>query len=99
MINLAYLKHFQKVLFLHLQPDKRLLLFHDRLEESLEVAKVVWRHLLTFEEHVVVVTTLNGRAVAETATIVPLHGLTKDVGARVPEYLFAYILSHRYKHR
>lgn len=44
-------------------------------------------HLPALKVHVIVVATLNGRAIAEAASIVPLHRLTEHVGTGVPEDL------------
>lgn len=40
--------------------------------------------LVVFQEHVVVEAVLDGGAVAEAASVHPLHGFAHDVGAGVP---------------
>ncbi len=81
------LKHLQEVLPLHFQPDERLLLLDNGLEERLQVGIVAVGHLSLLHVHIVVVSPFDRGPVAQAAAVVTLHGLTQDVGTGVPEHL------------
>ena len=49
--------------------------------------------LPSFQEHIIVEATIDGWTIAQTSSIMSLHGFTKHVGAGVPENLLPFIIS------
>ena len=88
----THLEHLQQVLLLYLETDKWLLLLDDGFEERLEISEVTRSYLLAVQKHVIVVATVDGWTIAQAAAIVPLHGLSEDVSARVPEHLLTWLV-------
>mmetsp|Transcript_15981 Transcript_15981/g.42318 ORF Transcript_15981/g.42318 Transcript_15981/m.42318 type:complete len:432 (+) Transcript_15981:1685-2980(+) len=67
----------------------RLVLLGYLHHDLLKALEVLLAQLLAAEEAVVVEARLQGRADGQVAPVLPLHRLSQDVGARVPEHVLA----------